>query len=214
MIVKEQSQKPKKVIEPGLYEAVCSGIVGIGEQRSEFEGQVKHQNKVVLIFQIPSEPYEWEKDGQKFSGPSTLSTFLTVSLHEKAKLRKLLEGWRGKKFTAEELAGFDLDTVLGKPCQLLVINKEKKDGSMLAVIDNIIPCKNQVPVDGELVSYDAYAHTPESFEKLQPWLQKLVVLADGSKPYVEGGPSAQVKTEGASTPKANVESLDDEEVPF
>ena len=212
MIVKEQGSSNRKAMEAGLYEAVCTGIVGIGEQESEFEGEVKKQNKLVLIFQIPSEVYEWEKDGEKFSGPSTLSTFLTVSLHEKSKLRKFLEGWRGKKFTAAELAGFDLDNVLGKPASLLVVNKEKKDGSTIAVIDNIIACKKKVDPEGELVSYDPANHTPESFAKLQPWLQKLVVLPDGSKPYVEGGPSAEVKTAGSKT--SNAVEIEDEDVPF
>ena len=40
-----------------------------------------------------------------------------------------MESWRGRRFTAEELKGFDLKNVLGKPCQIQVINESSKDGT-------------------------------------------------------------------------------------
>jgi hypothetical protein len=36
----------------------------------------------------------------------------TVSLASNGNLKPLLESWRGKKFTKEELVGFDLKTIL------------------------------------------------------------------------------------------------------
>ncbi|MHA1379626.1 MAG: hypothetical protein ACTSRG_14730 [Candidatus Helarchaeota archaeon] len=47
-----------------------------------------------------------------------------MSLHAKATMRKFLESWRGKKFTKEELEGFDLQKILGKPCQLQIIHSD------------------------------------------------------------------------------------------
>ena len=40
------------------------------------------------------------------------------SLHEKAGLRRDLEMWRGKKFSADELRGFDLERLIGVSCPL------------------------------------------------------------------------------------------------
>jgi hypothetical protein len=51
----------------------------------------------------------------------------TLSLHEKASLRKILQSWRGKAFTPEELKKFDVTTILGKPC-LITVTHEPKDG--------------------------------------------------------------------------------------
>lgn len=63
--------------------------------------------------------------------PFTVRKIYTASLHEKSNLHKDLKAWRGRPFTAEELAGFDLEKVLGAPCQVLVQHTEK-DGSVWA----------------------------------------------------------------------------------
>jgi hypothetical protein len=63
----------------------------------------------------------------------------TLSLHEKANLRRELETWRGKKFTAEEGEGFDLEKLLGANCQLQVIHNEKDDGTVYANVQAIVP---------------------------------------------------------------------------
>jgi len=42
-----------------------------------------------------------------------------------ANLRKDLESWRGRAFTADELTRFDLQSILGKPCMLNVVQNDK-----------------------------------------------------------------------------------------
>jgi hypothetical protein len=54
----------------------------------------------------------------------------TASLNEKATLRKDLESWRGKPFTKEELAAFDLEKLLGANGLFSVVHiKGRKDPS-------------------------------------------------------------------------------------
>jgi hypothetical protein len=48
----------------------------------------------------------------------------TLSLGEKASLRKDLESWRGKSFTDDELRGFDLTNLLDKWCMITVQHRE------------------------------------------------------------------------------------------
>jgi hypothetical protein len=78
------------------------------------------------------------QDGRPFS----VSQFYTVSLHEKSKLRADLEAWRGRKFTAAELEGFDLSTVLGAYCMLQVVHSE--DGKY-ANVQTIMAYKGEKP---------------------------------------------------------------------
>jgi hypothetical protein len=40
----------------------------------------------------------------------------------------MLEVWRGRKFTSEELDEFDLETVLGAQCQIQVAHDQGEDG--------------------------------------------------------------------------------------
>lgn len=56
--------------------------------------------------------------------PMTISKSYTVSLHEKATLRKELAAWRGKDFTDEEARGFDVSKLIGAYCMVNVTSSE------------------------------------------------------------------------------------------
>ena len=103
-------------VEPGIYDAICYGIIDIGTQHNEWQGETSVKHQAILKFELMDEIMEYEgKQVRKI-----FSQFYTLSLHVKAKLRKHLNGWRGRDFTAEELSGFELKNVLGKPCRLVV----------------------------------------------------------------------------------------------
>jgi len=117
MIAKETTSKTKsKPIEPGMYPAVCYAAIDRGTHHDEkFD---KDKRELSLIFEVPDVRIEIEKDGITKSLPRAISKTYTLSLHEKAKLRKDLQSWRGRAFTADELKGFELENVVGKPCLL------------------------------------------------------------------------------------------------
>ena len=50
------------------------------------------------------------------AGGLPCSAVMTNSLHEKATLRRDLVSWRGRPFTATEVAGFDLDNLPAVRC--------------------------------------------------------------------------------------------------
>src|SRR4030095_12242369 len=64
----------------------------------------------------------------------------TLSLHERAALRKDLESWRGRKFTEQELsAGFDLERLIGVNAQINVTHDLSDDGSLYANVTTVVP---------------------------------------------------------------------------
>ena len=79
-----------------------------------------------------------------------ISKEYSLSLGKKANLRRDLEGWRGREFTADELKGFAVEKVLDKPCMLNVIHKTSASGNVYAVITGIsalpkgVQCKPRV----------------------------------------------------------------------
>ena len=81
--------------------------------QSTYSGKTKKQHKVNIIWQI-----EEKRDDGKFFTPRKR---YTLSLHEKASLRKDLESWRGRAFNDDELAGFDLENLLGAPAMICVV---------------------------------------------------------------------------------------------
>lgn len=105
---------------PGSYPARLCALIDLGNQSTVWEGEQKTAHKVLLKFEI-TDPETRQDDGSAH----TISRRFTASLHVKSALRKLLEAWRGKPFTADELRQFDLKVLVGMPCMVSVIHETK-----------------------------------------------------------------------------------------
>ena len=106
--------------------------------------------------------------------PFVVSGWYTISLNEKANLRAILEGWRGRSFTDDELGGFSLEDVLDKPCTLTVIHNAKGDKTY-ANIASASPLMKGMEVPArvnDLVVYDFEKN--EGLENLPEWQQTKV----------------------------------------
>ncbi len=116
----------------GVHQGVCVDIVDMGMLEVTWQGQIKQQHKIRVVWQI-DEPME---DGRRF----IVQKRYTLSLHEKANLRKELEAWRGRAFTDDELRGFDLEKLIGVNCFLNVVHAHK-DGKTYANVASLMPLK-------------------------------------------------------------------------
>jgi len=117
MIFKDTGGGDFEQPEAGSYAAICYRIIDLGTQHGEYQGVPNEKHQCLISFELD----EKMADGKPFAA----SKFYTVSLSEKANLRKDLEGWRGRAFSDEELQGFDPKNVLGKPCMLSLIRTDK-----------------------------------------------------------------------------------------
>ena len=158
----------KKVPE-GTHIAVCNMVVDIGMQETNYGP--KH--KCYIRWELPNEEIEWtDKEGNEHKGPMTIGANYTVSLSEKANLRRDLEGWRGKAFTAEELAGFDVFNILGKACQVSVVHNES-GGKVYANVSGVVALPKGVSAP-ELTN-DPLKYSddePEMFDQLPDWIKE------------------------------------------
>ena len=130
-------RSPEKVLTPapeGLHQACCCDVVDLGLAQTPW-GE-KHQ--VELRWQL-------EQVNPDTGKPFELRKRYTASLGEKAKLRQHLETWRGKKFTAQELTGFDLERLIGVNCQLQVVHDLGDDGRVWANVQAIVPISAKLP---------------------------------------------------------------------
>lgn len=117
----------------GVHPARCYRVIDLGTQTTEWNGQKKKAHKVMLGWELLGD--ERMADGRPFS----ISKRYTVSTHEKGNLRKDLESWRGKKFTPDEEAQFEIKNVLGAYCLLNVTHNTGGDGNTYANIAAIMP---------------------------------------------------------------------------
>jgi hypothetical protein len=111
----------------GSHRACCVGVIDLGTQKFDYNGEVSYPHKVMLQFELSDELME---DGR----PYMVSEEFTLSLNEKANLLKFLNSWRGRPFTPDELKGWDLAHVLGAAALINVIHKLSKKGSTFAKI--------------------------------------------------------------------------------
>lgn len=133
MIVSSSGGDYKPVPE-GTYIAICIRVIDLGTQVATYKGADKIQRKVLVSWEVPEVRAE-DKDGKDM--PALISTRYTASLHEKAALRRDLEAWRGRRFTEDELRGFDLKNVIAQACQIQVLHTER-DGSTYANVSAIM----------------------------------------------------------------------------
>jgi hypothetical protein len=129
------AREPESKFTPapeGLFLSVCCDVVDLGMVDDGFG--IKH--KVEIWWQLDERNTE---TGARF----TVRKRYTNSLHEKAALRKDLEMWRGRKFNAEELRGFDLEKLLGVPCQLQTVHKTTDDGKTFCNVGAVITARGQ-----------------------------------------------------------------------
>ena len=127
----------------------------------------------MLLFEISGETVNVDGEDK----PRWLSREYTASLNEKAALYKHLVAWRSRDFTEGELdtdgGGFDIESMLGKPCMLTVIVKDGDNGAYNR-IENIAALPKGVPApttEQELLAYDIDERDEEVFAKLPEWIQ-------------------------------------------
>ena len=130
-LVLKASEQRFEPIPEDTYPAVCVGVYDIGEQYNEKYD--KTQKKVVVTWELIGASYCDEAGNER--NKVTSKTF-TASLDERATLRQTLKSWRGKEFTPEELAGFDLKNILGAPCLLQIIHTQR-DGFTYANVGSV-----------------------------------------------------------------------------
>lgn len=127
-IMAKDTRKEFTPAPEGLHQSVCVDVVDLGL----VDGPWGKKLKVRLVWQLDQVNTE---TGKRFA----VSQQYTLSLNEKATLRHHLEAWRGKKFSAPELQGFDLEKLLGVNGQVQVVHALSDDGRIWANVQAIVP---------------------------------------------------------------------------
>lgn len=161
------NNKPQQ-LEAGTYQARIVGVIDIGTQRSEFDGKERFSRQLVLQFEFPTETFT-NDEGQTIA--RTLGKFYTASLNEKASLRKHLEQVRGKKFTQEDLAGFDVKKLLGALATVSVVlnqNDKPKVANVSAPMKGANPPQVNPSLYFDLDAFEAsvYETLPEFYKAI------------------------------------------------
>lgn len=182
-IAKDSGGGNYKRVPPGAYIGRCYALIDLGTQISVGQHGEKAQHKLQLRWELFGEdesgaPLTVEVDGKEM--PMTISKSFTVSLHEKATLRKDLAAWRGRDFTDEEAKAFDVSKLLGAYCMVNVTTSEN-NGKTYSNVAGLTPLpgalKNAKPAPVHAqIAFDLDAPDMDVFntfhEKLQEAIQR------------------------------------------
>jgi len=163
-------------IPPGSHLARCYGVVDLGTQQKTFQNEVHLERQVQISFELPMLKMEGKYDPKAKGKPMMASRKFKQSLHQKANLRKFLEGWRGRAFKPGEAEQFDPKKLPGLPCRVNVV--ESQDGTR-TFIDSIAPLGKGEKIPKQInpsvyFSLDPEEFDPATFDKLSNGLKERI----------------------------------------
>ena len=206
MKVKDRAKPKTPPVEPGVYMAVCVGVVDLGEQYSEkFKS---YSNKVKFIWALPGEVIEIEGKSEE----RQLSKEFSVATKKTSNLRTFLGSWNGKAYGDEEFGELDLFDQLGKACQLNVV---LNDTGEYANIESVMPIPRGFPAPVSktpFFTWDMDAWNDAAFEKLPPWTQEQIKKSTQYQKLHAPTETIQVKPQEA--PAEAAAATDTEVAPF
>lgn len=192
----------------GMHVARCYRLIDLGTQPKTFQGQSKGEaRKIMAGFELLGD--DRMDDGRPF----TLSKSWFLSMHEKASLRRDLESWRGRAFTADEEGSFDVSKLLGAYCILNVTEEAGADGQVRTFIKSINPLMKGMakpePVNDNTI-FDADDPDMDLFEKFSDKLKELI---KGCREWRVKASGARPSTTATKPPATGFDDMDDD-IPF
>lgn len=207
---KANSDVQRELIPAGNYVARCYKMVEIGTVSTEYLGVEKMTHKVRFGWELPTELKVFKpENGEQ---PLVIDKEYTLSLADKANLRKDLKSWRGKDFTPQEAEGFDVSKLLGVPCMLNIIHVQgKKDASKTyEAIGSISPMPKGMVCPAQInptFVFEFENYDKSKFDSLPQFIKEQIVQSNEFK-KLHGQETKEIEVVGA------VDAYESEEIPF
>lgn len=209
------AQSSNRIPAPaGAHLGRCYGVIDLGTHINPQNG--KGSRKILLQFELPTELHTFREE--KGPEPFVVSREFGLSLSEKSHLRPFLEGWRGRPFTPEELAKFDVMVLAGLPCFINIIHNQKGDktyaniASVMTVPKGMkIPSEKEYPANKVVTLSLNEEYNHDAFQCLPDWIQKKIQDSPEYRSIVNDSPSKSQYQESSGGSQGG---LEDDDIPF
>lgn len=190
----------------GPQPAACYRIIDLGTQDGQYQGKPNRKRQLLITWELFCE--ERMTDGRPFS----IGKKYTWSMSEKAALRKDLEMWRGAAFKDSDFGanGFQLQSILGKPCLLTIMHEHKNDNTY-ANVKGVSRLPKAMTVGGPenatvFVWLSPDEFDPKAFDRLSDGLKDTIRKSPEYKAITTGQPVEHTQLHAGVDP--------DDEIPF
>lgn len=186
-IYAEQNSTPREPIEAGLHLARCYKMIEVGTVKESMIINGKPTEKILKKVRIGWEFPKLMKVFKEEKGPQPLvyDNEYTLSMGDKANLRKMLESWRGKPYSDEEAVKVDITKLLGQPCMINLTHKKAQNGKTYEQIASVVPVPKEMSCPPQInptyqLDYDDHWDKAK-FDELPDFIKNKMV---GSLEYV------------------------------
>ena len=210
-IAKDSGGGDFKRVPPGAYIGRCFSLIDLGTQLTSGQYGEKLQHKLRIGWELFGEdeqgnPLTVDVDGK--SMPLTISKSYTVSLHEKAGLRRDLAAWRGRDFSDEEAKAFDVAKLIGAYCMVNVTTSET-NGKTYSNVAGLTPLpgalRNAKP---------APVHDPVVFDLDKPDMKVFATFHEKLQEAIKKSPEWAAHQPRGSGFEDMPNDLEEESIPF
>lgn len=197
----------------GAHIGRCYGVIDLGSHLNPQSG--KMIRKILIQFELPNELHTFrEENGPE---PFVVSREFGLFLSEKSHLRPFLEGWRGRPFTPEELAKFDVMVLAGLPCFINIIHNQKGDKTYANIASVMTVPKGMTcpPAKNKIVTLSLNEEfSMETFKALPEWIRKKIEGTQEYRSIVNDEPAFPSGNQEGNAGTSYHAGLDDDTIPF
>lgn len=119
LLVKQQQSKAVATVKDGTYRAAVSSIRQFANTYGERIG------------------FEFTVKGGQFDGLTVMRS-TAPQLTKQSKLAQVIEGVLGRELDAKEIgAGFDLEQLIDRECNILVLQSKSKTGAIYSNVERV-----------------------------------------------------------------------------
>lgn len=221
------SQSPKQtqreLVPEGNHPARIYEIIEIGTVEGSWMGNPKMTHNVRVGFEFPTKKFIFNEE--KGPQPFVLSREMSLSMGEKANLRKIADAVEGKKLTDDEANAYDILTMIGKPLLVTVSHTEPNETGVQyanattfsAVIEGLTVAPQVNP--SRVLTFDEW--NEETYQGLPQFLKDKIASTPEYKAMKDTFqlPDMPVITNGQPLPVGEPKKVDDgsvniDDIPF
>jgi len=182
LVAKKNSGSGYQNPPAGVHLARCIELIDLGTQTPD-NPQYNPSRKLLIRWELPDTKYQIKDDqgNVKEEKPFIVQAEYTLSLGDKSKLKPMLESWRGKAFSAEELEAFEVSILLDIPCQLNLTEKISKNDNKYMIVAAVMPIKMGTDIPKrvyELKKFDIDSFDQAIFDTFSEFVQTKIKASE------------------------------------
>jgi len=205
--VENKPQREFKIVPMGSHLARLYRIIDLGSQKSDYDGEIKVQRKIMIGWELFGEGPDGTPLQMEDGRPMSIFKNYTLSWADASTLRKDLQAWRGKPWTEAEALKFDLKTILNAYCMVNVIHRGS-NGKVYANVASI----SSVPSIIKSAGLPAAVNKAQLFMISDPDMEIFESLGKGIKEKIMNSPEWQ-RRGNVNSQSSPFDDMDDS-IPF